>query len=92
MTKKEFIAQIATKTGMSRALVSEVLDAAGQTAIDTMKAGEKLKITGFGTFEPYTRKERMVRSIRTGEQVLMPSLVTISFKASDKVREVLNKE
>jgi DNA-binding protein HU-beta len=53
--------------------------------------GEKVVITGFGSFEPVTRKGRKGRNPRTGEAVEIAPSVGVKFKPGKVLKEALNK-
>lgn len=62
--------------------------------IDSMSValaqGEKVVITGFGTFEPVERKPRMGRNPKTGEPVEIPAAKTVKFKPGKDLKGTLN--
>ncbi len=96
MNKTELTAQIAEKTSLSKKQVSEVLDAAMETIQDTVAAGEKVSLIGFGTFEKRERPERMGRNPQTGEAVKILASAVPAFKAGkafkDKVKSFKPKK
>jgi DNA-binding protein HU-beta len=55
MTKQEFIASLAGKTKLSKKDARAVVDAALDLIISSVKRGEKVTLTGFGTFEARQR-------------------------------------
>ena len=58
MTKNELVTAIATKTNLPKNITGIFLDEALNVLADTMAAGEKIQIAGFGTFEVRQRNER----------------------------------
>ena len=58
MQKTDFIKAVAEKTGVSQKETKQVIDAALMVIEDTLKAGEKVTLTGFGTFEVRERQAR----------------------------------
>ncbi|WP_457601079.1 HU family DNA-binding protein [Hydrogenivirga sp.] len=56
---------------------------------DTLRKGEKVQISGFGTFIVKTRKGKIGRNPRTGEEVPVPDRKVIVFKPSKKLLELV---
>ncbi|EDP76136.1 HU family DNA-binding protein [Hydrogenivirga sp. 128-5-R1-1] len=66
-------------------IVSEVFE----IIEETLKNGEKVQISGFGTFLVKTRKGKIGRNPRTGEEVPVPDRKVIVFKPSKKLLELV---
>ncbi|RLJ70275.1 integration host factor subunit alpha [Hydrogenivirga caldilitoris] len=56
---------------------------------DTLKRGEKVQVSGFGTFIVKRRKGKVGRNPRTGEEVPVPDRNVIIFKPSKKLLELV---
>jgi integration host factor subunit alpha len=52
---------------------------------DTLKSGESVKISGFGTFQIKERRARIARNPKTGVSLNLPKRKIVSFKFSEKV-------
>ena len=89
MTKKEFIGVIAEKAGVSKKDTEAVYDALWASIIENLKAGEKVQVTGFGTFEVRERPERVAKNPRTGELVTISAADVPYFKASKALKEAV---
>lgn len=72
MTKNQLIAEIAGKTGLTRKQTEEVFSALLETIEEKLAAGEKVQITGFGTFEVREHGERNGRNPYTRESIVIP--------------------
>ena len=57
MTKAEMIVAVAEKTGMTTKDADKAVSAVMETVTETLKKGEKVTLTGFGTFELRTRAD-----------------------------------
>ncbi len=57
---------------------------------DTLKAGEDIKVSGFGNFEIKQKKDRIGRNPQTGESMTITSRRILSFKPSGKLRTAIN--
>jgi len=90
MTKKEFIGVIAEKAGVSKKDTEAVYDALWASIIENLKAGEKVQVTGFGTFEVRERPERVAKNPRTGESVKVAASKAPAFKAGKALKDSIN--
>ena len=57
---------------------------------ETLKKGDKITLTGFGTFAVSKRAARDGRNPRTGEIVKIPARNSVSFKAGSKLKDSVN--
>ena len=73
MKKSDFVAEVAKKTGLSQAKSNDFLTAVLDVITDTLKAGDKVTLTGFGSFEVRDRAARVVTDIRTKEKKQTPA-------------------
>jgi len=91
MNKTELIAEIAKKAGLSKKDAEKALNAALDTVTETLAAGEKVQLVGFGGFEVKNREARMGRNPKTKEAIEIPAAKLPVFKAGkalkDKVAE-----
>ena len=55
-----------------------------------MKAGEEVRIVGFGNFVPVDRAEGLARNPRTGEQVHRAASKTVKFRPGEGLKGALN--
>ena len=91
MNKKEFIAAIAENTGLSKKDAEAALKATFAAIEKALAAGEKVSITGFGTFEIRERGARLGKNPRTGESVEIAASKAPVFKPSNVLKEIVNK-
>ena len=71
MTKKDLIALVAKKANLTNKAARESVDAMLNGVRDSLKRGEKVVITGFGTFSIRKRGERSGRNPKTGERITL---------------------
>ena len=90
MNKSQLIKSVAEKSELSQKQVTEALSLMEATLIDTLKAGEKVQLSGFGTFEVRERAERKGRNPKTGEVVSVPACKYLAFVPAKAVKETLN--
>jgi integration host factor subunit alpha len=72
----------------SREIVSTILEEISAT----LEVGETVKISSFGSFSIHHKKERIGRNPKTGTEALITKRRVLSFRASDTLRERLNKK
>ena len=90
MNKSQLIKNVADKSELSQKQVSEALGLIEATLIETLKTGEKVQLSGFGTFEVRERAERKGRNPKTGEVVSVPACKYLAFVSAKSVKESLN--
>ena len=73
MNKSELIAAMAADSGLSKADTEKALNAFLGQVEKALKAGDKVQLTGFGSFEVKERAERMGRNPQTGAEVKIPA-------------------
>ena len=69
MTKKDIVMKISTDTNIKQIDVKKVVQMAFDIIIDALAKGEKIELRNFGVFKTKSRKGRMGRNPRTGDQV-----------------------
>ena len=90
MNKTELVSAIAEKTALSKKDSEKALAAAIETVIEALKAGDKVQLVGFGTFETSKRKARKGKNPQTGEAIKIPAAVVPKFKAGKALKDVVN--
>ncbi len=82
MTKSDVIIQIAQKTGIERAEVSQALEAFFKLIKNSLVDGETVYVRGFGTFNVRKWAAKTGRNISTNTAVHIPEYHTPTFKPS----------
>ena len=85
MKKTELIDAIKETTGLSKKDSEKALTAALDAIVNAVAAGEKVQLTGFGTFEQRTR------NARTGNSIEIPASKVPAFKAGKAFKDVVNQ-
>lgn len=97
MNKTELTEELSKKTGMSKAASKRAVDALFSTApregiIATAVAkGDRVQITGFGTFERRKRKKRTGRNPQTGASINIPAAKYPAFLAGKSLKDRVQK-
>lgn len=89
MTKVELIAKVAADADMTKKDAEKAVNAAFAALADSLHNGEKIAISGFGTFEVKERAEHMGRNPRTKEEIVIPASRTVAFKAGKALKDSL---
>ena len=90
MNKTELVAAIAEKTSLSKADSEKALKAFLETVEETLKAGDKVQLVGFGTFEVAERAARTGHNPRTGKSLKIKASKSPKFKAGKAFKDALN--
>ena len=91
MNKTELIAAVAEASGMKKKDAERVLGAALDTITATLRKGEKVQLSGFGSFEVKSREARVGRNPHTREAVEIPASRVPVFKASKNLKDIVGK-
>ena len=87
MKKSEFVALVAEQIGLSKKDTEKTVDTAFAMLGDVLARGDKLQVSGFGTFEPKARAARTVRDPRTGQPLEVAAALIPTFKPSKILKE-----
>ena len=89
MNNKEFIAELAERTGYSakdtQKLVNSLVDAMG----DTFQEDNAVLVPNFGVFETKKKMERIMVNPATGQRMLVPPKLVLSFKPNQTWKDKL---
>lgn len=91
MTKREFVQQVAGETRVRSSIAAHVSKGIVKVIQEAMKKGEKITLSGLGTFKVKARKARVGRNPKTGETVQIPAGRKISFKPSLALRKLIKQ-
>ena len=91
MKKTELIAAIAEQSGLSKKDAEKALSATLDTIVKAVADGDKIQLTGFGTFEQRQRNARTGVDPRTGNSIEIPASKVPAFKAGKAFKDVVNK-
>lgn len=89
MTKQDLYDKISAKIGISKSTVGKVCDEMLEAVKGSLKDGEKIILTGFGTFEVVETKERKGHNPHTGEAIDIPAGKKPRFRFSNPVKDMV---
>ena len=87
MNKTEFIAAVAEKAEISKKDSEKALKAFVDVVTEQLKAGDKVQLVGFGTFEV---SERAARNPQTGKTMTIAACKAPKFKAGKALKDAIN--
>jgi DNA-binding protein HU-beta len=90
MNQGDLADAVAGATGAKKAEAARVVEAVLDAIRDGLKRGEKVAISGFGSFEPSRREARQGRNPRTGEAVEIAASTAIKFRPGKGLKDALN--
>jgi DNA-binding protein HU-beta len=90
MTKAELIDSMANKAELPKQKAEEIVNGLFDDIVGALKNGDKVNISGFGTFSISERKARTGRNPKTGETIQIASSRAAKFKAGKILKESLN--
>lgn len=92
MNKAELVANMATKSGLTKKDAEASLNAFMKSVEEALVSEEKVQLVGFGTFEVRQRAARQGRNPRDPKQVIeIPASKAPVFKAGKGLKEIVNK-
>ena len=89
MNKAELIQEITVKAGVKTLEAEALLDALVATTEEALAKGDKVAITGFGTFSITERKARKGRNPQTGQEINIPASKAPKFTAGKGFKDAL---
>ena len=90
MTKADLITKIAEKSELSKKDSEKALNAVIASVTEALTAGEKVQLTGFGTFEVRDKKEKEAINPRTKEKIVVPARKSPAFKAGKALKDAVD--
>lgn len=91
MNKTELINAVAERAGVTKKDTEAVISATIDAITTALAAGDKVQLTGFGSFEVKERAARVGRNPRTGEATEIPASRVPSFKAGKALKDSVAK-
>lgn len=89
MRKQDLVAHVAKSTGMPESKVAEITSSIFDTIEDTLKKGDEVAISGFGTFRVVERPGREGRNPQTGEMIQIAPKKSPAFKAGASLKRAV---
>jgi DNA-binding protein HU-beta len=90
MTKADLIDSLARRNEMPRPKAEEFVNGLFDDLVAALKNGEKVNISGFGTFSVSQRKGRLGRNPKTGATIEIAPSRAAKFKAGKTLKDSLS--
>lgn len=90
MTKADLIDSVASKVDLPKQKAEEIVNGVFDDIVAALKNGDKVNISGFGTFSISQRKARTGRNPKTGETIQIASSRAAKFKAGKTLKDSLS--
>jgi DNA-binding protein HU-beta len=95
MNKSELVQTLSSRADMTRSeaarAVNALFDADGGIIAAALRSGDRVQITGFGTFESRERKARTGRNPRTGQEIRIGATTSPSFRPGKALKDAIKK-
>ena len=87
MTKSEIVDALLSKLDLPRKNVAEIVDHLFEMVRVELEQGNDIKLPGFGNFSVRSKRSRVGRNPKTGQEIEITARKVISFKPSQILRE-----
>ena len=91
MTKAELIETLASKLPLNKADAEKAINIVLDDIITSLKQGQRVNISGFGTFSVSERQARTGRNPKTGESIQISASRSAKFKPGKQLKDSLNE-
>ena len=81
MTKKDIVMKVSNETNLTQIDVKKIVQRTLDVILESLERGETVELRNFGVFKVKTRRGRIGRNPRTGEEVSVPEKKVVVFKA-----------
>ena len=91
MTKAELVDEVARVVQLTKKQAEAIVNIVFDSSVESLRAGQKIELSGFGSFRLRSRKSRTGRNPKTGEKVEVPSKKIPYFKPGKELKELINR-
>jgi len=89
MNKAELVSAVASRSSLSKADAASAVEALVDTVVEQVSSGEKVALSGLGTFESRETAARTGRNPQTGEELQIPASKSPKFKAAKGFKDAV---
>lgn len=89
LNKTDLIGDVAAATGMTKKDAEKTINAFIASVQEALKAGDKVQLIGFGTFEVRDRQARKGRNPQTGKEIKIAAARIPAFKVGKGFKEAI---
>jgi DNA-binding protein HU-beta len=91
MNQSELIERVARASELSQAAAGQAVKAVVNAILDSLVAGEPIRVSGLGTFNVAERPAREGRNPQNGETIKIAASKAVRFRAGKAVKDALNQ-
>lgn len=92
LTRADLSEAVHRKVGLSRTESADLVKTVIDLISDSLVAGNQVKLSSFGTFDVRSKRERIGRNPKTGEEVPITPRRVLVFRPSQIMKAVVNGE
>ena len=90
VNKTDLIDRVAESTELNKTAASRAVEAILDIITGSLRQGDSVTLSGFGTFSVSNRSQRTGRNPRTGESITIPASKAPKFKSGKGLKDALN--
>jgi DNA-binding protein HU-beta len=90
VNKNDLVQKLAERTGLSKMDAQKAVDGVFEAVTEALKAGDEVRITGFGVFVVSARAGGKGRNPQTGEEIVIKASKAPRFRAGKPLKDALN--
>ena len=90
MNQSELIERVAQASELSQAAAGQAVKAVVNTILDSLVAGEPVRVSGLGTFNVAERRARQGRNPQSGETIKIAASKAVRFRPGKAAKDALN--
>ncbi len=89
MTKGQLVSHLADKAGVTKVVVTDILEALAGTAVTETKKNGQFVVPGLGKLVKSQRKARMGRNPQTGAAIKIPAKTVVKFRVAKAAKDAV---
>ena len=87
VSTSQLVDHVAERTGMNKSQAKQAVQAVFDAMSERLAAGDRIQVSGFGSFEIRNRAERQGTNPRTREKVTIPATKAVGFRAASGLKQ-----
>lgn len=91
LNKSDLVSAIAEKSDLTKVQAGAAVDALQEVLVESLAAGEAVKVTGLLSVERVERAARTGRNPRTGEEISIPAGFGVKVSAGSVLKKAVQK-
>ena len=91
MTKAELVDEVARVVQLTKKQAETIVNIVFDSIVESLRAGQKIELRGFGSFRVRERNSRKGRNPKTGAAVDIPAKRVAYFKPGKELKELINQ-